>query len=87
MLIERNKNYYKDGTWITAAEYAAALEEIKAKAAGVDTICAGTTTIEDVPSEWREEIQRRVTERQSAADDPELTAEEALDIILGGEGV
>lgn len=63
-----NKNiitnkYYKDGIEITAEEYAVILEEIKAKAELVNGICAGTASINDVPSEWREEVQRRVDER------------------------
>ena len=85
MLIERNGNYYQDGTQITAAEYAAALAEIKAKAAWVCKICTGSAAIEDVPEDWRTEISKRVADRQTQADDdPDLTAEEALDIILGG---
>ena len=84
MLIERNGNYYQDGTQITAAEYAAALAEIKAKAAWVYKICTGSAAIEDVPEEWQEEIRGRAAERQAEDTDPDLTAEEALDIILGG---
>ena len=85
MLIERNGNYYQDGTQITAAEYAAALEEIKAKAAWVDKICTGSASSEDVPEEWREEIRGRAAEHQAEDTDPALTAEEALDIIVGGD--
>ena len=84
MLIERNGNYYQDGTQITAAEYAAALAEIKAKAAWVDKICTGTAVIEDVPEEWQEEIRGRAAERQAEDTDPDLTDAEALAIILGG---
>lgn len=84
MLIEHNRNYYQDGTLITAAEYAAALEEIKAKAAWVDKICTGTAVIEDVPEEWQEEIRGRAAERQAEDADPDLTDAEALAIIMGG---
>ena len=84
MLIEHNRNYYQDGTQITAAEYAAALEEIKAKAAWVDKVCTGSAVIEDAPEEWQEEIRGRAAERQAEDTDPDLTAEEALDIILEG---
>lgn len=84
MLIEHNRNYYQDGTKITAAEYAAALEEIKAKAAWVDKVCTGAAVIEDVPEEWQEEIRGRAAERQAEDTDPELTDAEALAIILGG---
>lgn len=76
---------YRDGVEITALEYADALANAKAKASLVDNICNGTATIEDAPTEWRSEIVQRVADRQTQADDdPDLTAEEALDIILGG---
>lgn len=77
--------YYRYGAEITAEEYAAAAAEIKAKAAWVDDICKGAAGIEDVPAEWREEIAQRVAEHQPQVDDdPELSAEEALAIIMGG---
>lgn len=79
--------HYRDGVEITSEDYASALEEIKAKAAFVDKLCRGEIAVDDVPAGWREEIQRRAAERQSGETDPDLTAEEALDIILGGEGV
>lgn len=76
---------YRDGAEITALEYADALADAKDKAAWVNGICNGTATIEDVPEDWRTEISQRVADRQTQADDdPDLTAEEALDIILGG---
>lgn len=84
MLIAHNRKHYQDGTQITASEYAAALEEIKAKAAWVDKICTGSAAIEDVPEEWQEEIRGRASERQSEDTDPDLTDAEALAIILGG---
>lgn len=77
--------YYRDGIEITAEEYAAELEIIKAKAEWTRKIVSGVADIADVPNEWREEIQRRVEEQLTEInDDPELTSEEALDIILGG---
>ena len=78
------------GTEITEAEYNALLSEIREKAALVDKIYSGEITIDDVPVEWQEEIQRRVNERiaaEGAAEEQDLSAEEALDIILGGESV
>ena len=76
---------YRDGVEITAEEYSAAFEWIKAKTALVNQLYSGEITIDAVPAEWREEIQRRVDERLTEIDDdPDLTAEEALDIILGG---
>ena len=78
------------GTEITEAEYNAMLSEIREKAALVDKLYSGEITIADVPEGWQEEIRRRVDERISAevaAEDQDIPAEEALDIILGGESV
>ena len=78
------------GTEITEAEYNALLAEIREKAALVDKLYSGEITIDAVPVEWQEEIQRRVNERiaaEGAAEEQDLSAEEALDIILGGESV
>ena len=77
------------GTEITEAEYNRLLTEIRAKAAFVNKLYSGEITIDDVPAEWQEEIQRRVNERieaEGAAEEQDISAEEALDIILGGEG-
>lgn len=80
----RNR-YYRDGIEITVEEYAAELEIIKAKAEWTRKIVSGVADIADVPEEWREEIRRRVEEQLTEiSEDPELTSEEALDIILGG---
>ena len=78
------------GTKITEAEYNALLTEIREKAALVEQLYIGEITIADVPESWREEIQRRVDERiaaEGAAEEQDLSAEEALNIILGGESV
>lgn len=76
---------YRDGVEITALEYDDALANAKEKTAWVNGICNGTATIDDAPEDWRAEISQRVADRQAQADDdPELIAEEALDIILGG---
>lgn len=75
------------GTEITEAEYNALLSEIREKASLVEQLYNGEITIADVPTEWQEEIQRRVNERiaaEGAAEEQDLSAEEALDIILGG---
>lgn len=76
------------GTEITEAEYNTLLSEIREKAALVDKLYSGEITIDDVPTDWQEEIQRRVAERilaeGEAAEQP-ISAEEAMDIILGGE--
>lgn len=76
------------GTEITEAEYNTLLAEIREKAALVDKLYSGEITIADVPTEWQDEIQRRVEERIAAegtAAERDIPAEEALDIILGGE--
>ena len=78
------------GVEITEAEYNALLSEIREKAALVDKLYSGEITIDAVPVEWQEEIQRRVNERiaaEGAAEEQDLSAEEALNIILGGESV
>ena len=75
------------GTEITEAEYNRILAEIREKAVLVDKLYSGKITIEDVPAEWQEEIQRRVDERIAAegtAEEQDIPAEEVLDILLGG---
>lgn len=79
---------YRDGVEITAEEYSAAFEEIKAKTDLANQLYKGEITIDAVPTEWREEIQRCVDERiaaEDAAAEQDIPAEEALGIILGGE--
>ena len=75
------------GTEITEAEYNALLSEIREKAAMVDKLYSGEITIDEVPAYWQEEIQRRVDERiaaEGSAEEQDIPAEEALDILLGG---
>lgn len=76
------------GVEITEAEYNRLLTEIREKAALVNQLYMGEITLDEVPTEWQEEIQRRVNERieqEGAADQQEISADEALNIILGGE--
>lgn len=76
------------GMEITEAEYNALLAEIREKAALVDKLYSGEITIDDAPTDWQAEIQRRVDERiaaEGAAAEQDISAEEALTIILGGE--
>ena len=78
------------GTEITREAYETILAEIREKAALVDKLYSGEITLADVPEAWQEEIQRRVDERIAAegeAAEQDISAEEALDIILGGGGV
>ena len=75
------------GTEITEAEYNALLSEIREKSDMVDKLYSGEITIDEVPADWQEEIQRRVDERIAAegtAEEQDISAEEALDILLGG---
>ena len=75
------------GTEITESEYNTLLSEIREKSAFVDKLYSGEITIDAVPTEWQEEIQRRVDERiaaEGSAEEQDIPAEEALDILLGG---
>ena len=75
------------GTEITESEYNILLSEIREKAALVDKLYGGEITINEVPIDWQEEIQRRVDERiaaEGSAEEQDISAEEALDILLGG---
>lgn len=75
------------GVEITEAEYNRFLTEIREKAALVNKLYSGEITIDAVPTAWQEEIQRRVDERiaaEGSAEEQDIPAEEALDILLGG---
>ena len=75
------------GTEITEAEYNALLAAIREKAYLVDKLYSGEITIDAVPVDWREQIQHRVDERiaaEGSAEEQDISAEEALDILLGG---
>ena len=72
------------GTEITESEYNALLAEIREKAALVDKLYSGEITIEDVPTDWQEEIQRRVNERiaaEGAAEEQEISGDEFMTMI------
>ena len=75
------------GTEITESEYNALLAEIREKAALVNKLYSGEITLDEVPADWQEEIQRRVDERiaaEGSAEEQDISAEEALNILLGG---
>ena len=75
------------GTEITEAAYNALLSETQEKAALVSRLYSGEITIEDVPTDWQEEIQRRVDKRIAAggtAEEQDISAEEARGSLLGG---
>lgn len=72
------------GVEITEAEYTRLLSEIREKAALVDKLYSGEITIADVPTDWQEEIQRRVAERiaaEGAAEEQEISGDEFLSMI------
>lgn len=74
------------GTEITEAEYTALLTEIREKASLVDRMYSGEITIEDVPADWQEEIQRRVNERiaaEGAAEEQEISGDEFMTMLEG----
>lgn len=89
-LLYTSKSCVSSVNEITEGEYTRLLAEIREKAALVDKLYSGEITLADVPEAWQEEIQRRVDERiaaEGAAAEQDISAEEALDIILGGGGV
>lgn len=74
------------GTEITEAEYKRLLTEIREKAALVDKLYSGEITLDDVPDDWREEIQRRVDERIAAdgeAAEQPVSGDEFLSMMEG----
>ena len=75
------------GVEITKDEYNRLLTEIREKADLVNKLYNNEITLDSIKPEWQEEIQRRVNERIAAegeAAQQDISAEEALDIILGG---
>lgn len=67
------------GTEITKEQYDALLAEIRTKADLVNKLYNGEITIEDVPTEWQEEIQRRVDERIEAAELAKAETDEPIE--------
>lgn len=75
------------GTEITQEEYDTLLSEIREKVAYAKKLYAGEITIDDVPEAWREDVQHEVDALKAADEEAaqNISAEEALNIILGGE--
>ena len=76
------------GTEITEEQYKTFLDEIREKAELTNKLYDEEITADDVPEKWRDEIQQRVAERKAAeseAEQQDIPADEALNIILGGE--
>lgn len=74
------------GTEITEAEYNTLLSEIREKAALVNQLYSGEITIDDVPTDWQEEIQRRVNKRIAAegeAAEQPVSGDEFLSMLEG----
>ena len=74
------------GVEITEAEYNALLAEIREKAALVNKLYSGEITLDDVPADWQEEIQRRVNERITAegeAAEQPVSGDEFLSMLEG----
>ena len=76
-----------NGVEITEAEYNTLLSEIQEKAAYTEKLYAGEITADNVPEAWREEVQANVDALKAADEEAaqNISAEEALNIILGGE--
>ena len=74
------------GNEITKEEYDEIFDEIREKAALVDKLYSGEITIDEVPADWQEEIQRRVDERIAvegeAAEQP-VSGDEFLSMMEG----
>lgn len=72
------------GTEITKEEYENLLAEIHTKASLVNKLYSGEITIDDVPTEWQEEIQRRVDERianDALIAEQEISSEEFYNMV------
>lgn len=72
------------GMEITKEEYDVLLAEIQAKADFVDKLYSNEISLEDVPSEWQEEIQRRVNERiemEKLLETEEITNNEFINML------
>ena len=63
------------GAEITEEEYNALMAEIRAKADLVNQLYNGEITLADIPTEWQEEIQRRVDERKQWEAENEINSD------------
>lgn len=74
------------GVEITEAEYNTLFSEIRSKVQLVEQLYLGEITIEDVPSEWREEIQSRVNERiamEESFEEEQIPSDEFYAMVEG----
>ena len=64
------------GEEITKEEYDALLQEVRVKTVLTNNLYDRKITIDDVPTEWQEEIQKRVDDRINAEAEAALQEEE-----------
>lgn len=72
------------GIEITEAEYNQLLSKIREKASLVDSLYNGEITIDHVPTEWQEEIKRRVDERiasEGEAEEQPISSDEFYQML------
>lgn len=72
------------GTEITEEQYNTLLNEIREKVSLVDKLYNKEITIDEVPAEWQEEIQRRVDERitlEGQSSEQPISSEEFYSMI------
>lgn len=72
------------GAEITESEYNELLTMIREKAALVDKLYNNEITIDSIPTEWQEEIQRRVNERIEAEgefNEQEISSDEFYNML------
>lgn len=67
------------GEEITKEEYDALLTEIRVKTTLANNLYLGEITIDDIPTEWQEEIQRRVDDRIKAEAEAKENAEPTIE--------
>jgi len=74
------------GTEITEAEYNTLLTMIREKAALVDQLYNGEITIDAVPTDWQDELQRRVDKRreqEAAAGEEQVSGDNMMAMMEG----
>ena len=67
------------GEEITKEEYDVLLAEVRMKTTFVNNLYLGKITINDIPTEWREEVQKRVDDRIKAEAEAKENAEPTIE--------
>lgn len=73
---------------ISVEEYDVLSYEFAEKASLADKLYRGEITVNDVPEAWQKDVQARVDdfiESMGTYDSQDISADEALDIIVGGD--